>query len=384
MVIKNKILFITHESSLSGAPRSLLFYLEWFKKTSPNVEIHVLSLKSENPNNNAFSQLSDVYFDLTQLSTKPDYSLKNRIKHKLKGTPFQSERDIMFHQLVINHYDLIYANTVVSLPIALEIKKGCPNSKVLLHVHEMATAITQLTPGFQKQITKIDYFIAASDLVKEHLINYFGCDKTVIRRIYECSDVLVTDNQPSIEPLSTKKVIMVGGAYWAKGDDIFLLVAKEVVSRNPAIHFYWLGSQSHERKTVNEGDIQKLELNANVHFLPHTTSPHDLVKMMDVFALTSRSDSFPLAAIEAGLLGVPIVCFEKASGIQEIIKQGGGEVVPYLDIQKMADAIIRLVTSDALREQKSLEVKELFQCCRPEVIALQILQVLSQILESCE
>jgi glycosyltransferase involved in cell wall biosynthesis len=381
MLSSKKILFVTHESSLSGAPRSLLYFLEWLKKTSPKVEIHVLSLKSENQKNNAFSQLSDFYFDFTHLSTKPDYSLKNRIIHKLKGTPFQSERDIKMQQLVRNHYELIYANTVVSLPIALELKKSYSNSKVLLHVHEMATAIHQLLPKFDSLSRKVDYFIAASALVKEHLVRYFDCDETMIQRVYECSDISITDNLPTLEPILAKRVIMVGGAYWAKGDDIFLLVAKEVVSRDPSIHFYWLGSQSLERKTVNQGDIDKLEIGSHVHFLPHTHTPHDIVKVMDVFALTSRSDSFPLAAIEAGLLGVPIVCFEKASGIQEIIQQGGGEVVPYLDIQKMADTIISLVTSDALRMKKSREVKKLFESCKPDVISNEIAVILTKLLK---
>ena len=245
----------------------------------------------------------------------------------------------------------------------------------------MATAIQQLVPDFERYISDVDFFIAASALVKEHLVCYFGCDETMIQRVYECSDILITDNLPTLEPILAKLVIMVGGAYWAKGDDIFLLVAKEVVSRDPSIHFYWLGSQSLERKTVNQGDIDKLEIGSNVHFLPHTTSPHDIVKSMDVFALTSRSDSFPLAAIEAGLLGVPIVCFERASGIQEIIQQGGGEVVPYLDIQKMADVIIRLVTSDELRAKYGLEVNEFFQRCKPDVISREIDNILTKLLK---
>ncbi len=379
-MLKHKILFITHESALSGAPRSLLYFLESLKDSQSKLEIHVLSLKSKNPLKNAFREISDFYLDFTNVNIKPDYSLKNRIFHKLTGKPFQSERDIKMQLLVNNQYDLIYANTVVSLPIALELKKSYTQTKILLHVHEMATAIQQLTTDFQKNIDNIDFFIAASELVKEHLMSFFGCNHKLIRCVYECSEVFVTQNQPSIEPKEAKKVIMVGGAYWAKGDDIFLLVAKEVVSRNQNIHFYWLGSQSLERKTVNAGDIAKLDLTSNVHFLPHTTSPHDIVKAMDVFALTSRSDSFPLAAIEAGLLGIPIVCFEKASGIQELISKGGGIVVPYLDIQKMADAIIALVIDSNLHTQKSDEVKELFQVCKPTVISTEITEVLIDIL----
>ena len=313
---KQKLLFITHESALSGAPRSLLYFIEWLSSHRKDYEIHVLSLKSENPLDNAFKTVSDVYFDLSNLSNKKDYSFKNRIKRKLTGVAFTSPKEQLLQVIFKNKYAIIYANTVVALPIALQLKKQLSSAKLLLHVHEMATAIQQLVPDFESYISNVDCFIAASELVKEHLVRYLGCDATMIHRVYECSDISTTVNSPVLEPKIAKRVIMVGGAYWAKGDDIFLLVAKEVVSRDPSIHFYWLGSQSLERKTVNQGDIDKLEIGSHVHFLPHTLTPHDIVKVMDVFALTSRSDSFPLAAIEAGLFGIPIVCFEKASGIQ--------------------------------------------------------------------
>jgi glycosyltransferase involved in cell wall biosynthesis len=378
---KQKLLFITHESVLSGAPRSLLYFIEWLISNRKDYEIHVLSLKSENPLDNAFKTVSDVYFDLSNVSNKIDYSFKNRIKRKLTGVAFLSPKDQLLQSIIKNQYAFIYANTVVALPIALKIKESIGSAKLLLHVHEMATAIEQLSPNFKSLQVDVDYFIAASELVKAHLVRYFGCNESMIQRVYECSDISITEITPLLEPKIAKRVIMLGGAYWAKGDDIFLLVAKEVVSRDPSIHFYWLGSQSLERKTVNQGDIDKLEIGSNVHFLAHTHTPHDIVKVMDVFALTSRSDSFPLAAIEAGLLGVPIVCFEKASGIQEIIQQGGGEVVPYLDIQKMADAIIRLVTSNGLRAKKSEEVKKLFESCKPDVISKEIDTILSKLLE---
>jgi glycosyltransferase involved in cell wall biosynthesis len=377
---KQKILFITHESALSGAPRSLLYFINWLKYNRKNFEIHVLSLKSENPLDNPFKTVSDVYFDFTNLSDKIDYSLKYRIKRKLTGQPFTSEKEKIFQTIIENNYDLIYANTVVSLPIALKIKEKISSSKILLHVHEMATAINQLSPNFESIAFQVDSFIAASELVKEHLVRYFRCDELKTRRVYECSEVTITEVKTKLEPEIAKRVIMVGGAYWAKGDDIFLLVAKEVIKRDPSFHFYWLGSQSLERKTVNQGDIEKLGIESNVHFLPHMSTPHDILKVMDVFALTSRSDSFPLAAIEAGLLGVPIVCFEKASGIQEIIQQGGGVVVPYLDIEKMADEIIHLVMSDELRVKKSDEVKRLFQVCKPDVISQEIEAIITKLL----
>ncbi len=374
-----KILFITHETSLSGASRSLLYFVDWFKKNKPSDKIYVLSLSSVNPLQNAFQTISDYYFDLTNVSRKPNYSFINRAKRILFNKEIVSEKERLISELAANHFDVLYSNTVVCLPIAQEIKTKFNYSKILLHVHELKTAINQLLPDFRKRYEQVDFTIAASELVKENLINYFLCDAKNIQKVYECSDIFISETYMELEPKNAQKVFMVGAAYWAKGDDIFLLVAKEVISRNENVHFYWLGGQSNERFTVNQGDIEKLGISKNVHFLTHTPFPHDTVKQADVFALTSRSDSFPLAAIEAGLLGVPIVCFEKASGIQEIIEHGGGTIVPYLDIIKMSDAILYLLSNENFRLQKSDEIKKIFEQCKPDFISKEINKVLNKL-----
>ncbi len=377
-----KILFITHDTSLSGASRSLLYYIEWFKKNKGSEKIHILSLTSSNSIHNAFHNISDNYYDLTKINYKPNYSIFNRFKRILFKEEILSEKEILLQELANQKFDILYSNTVVCLPIATEIKKKSISTKILLHVHELKTAINQLLPNFKDFYDNIDYSIAASELVKENLINYFQFDYKKVIKVYECSDITISEDESLLDPINSKKVIMVGAAYWAKGDDIFLLVAKEVVSRVENVHFYWLGGQSNERFTVNQGDIEKLGIEKNVHFLSHTSSPHNIVKQADVFALTSRSDSFPLAAIEAGLLGIPIVCFEKASGIQEIIEKGGGYVVPYLDIEKMSDEIIKLLTNDNIRYVKSQEVVKLFEQCKPDLISREIDNVLIHLINN--
>lgn len=52
--------------------------------------------------------------------------------------------------------------------------------------------------------------------------------------------------------------------------------------------------------------------------------------------MTSREDPFPLVSIEVGLLGKPIISFEKAVGTNEILQDAGGFIVPYLSIEDMA------------------------------------------------
>lgn len=377
--MKKKILFLTHESALSGAPRSLTYFIQWIKDSQSDIEVTTLSLKDTLDSPSQFEVLSDKYYDFSSFSKNPTYSFIARIKRKLFSIPILSAQEKLIHQLSLAGYDLIYANTVSTLELGIRLKKNFKCVPLLLHVHEMRTAIEQLSANFKEQSKEVDGFIAASELVKSHLVTFFDVPAKNITRVYECSDV--PENLTKSNGLTNHgitKVIMVGAAYWAKGDDLFILVANEVVKRDNSFHFYWLGSQSKERETVNRADIEKLDLEKNVHFLSYTPDPLKVVSDMDIFALTSRSDSFPLAAIEAGLLGLPIVCFDKASGITEIIEKGGGNVVSYLSIEEMADAIIHLKNNEATYHLYSEQVKQLFKSCKPDVISEELFNVCFQ------
>jgi len=39
-------------------------------------------------------------------------------------------------------------------------------------------------------------------------------------------------------------------------------------------------------------------------------------------------------------MGKPIVCFEGVTGAAEVLRHGGGVIVPYLDVEAMARAVV--------------------------------------------
>ena len=72
----------------------------------------------------------------------------------------------------------------------------------------------------------------------------------------------------------------------------------------------------------------------------------------DLLLLPSIEDPFPLVMMEAGLAGLPIVAFDGSGGASEVIgRDGGGVVVPHLDVQKRADAVHDLLVDPGLRER---------------------------------
>jgi glycosyltransferase involved in cell wall biosynthesis len=72
---------------------------------------------------------------------------------------------------------------------------------------------------------------------------------------------------------------------------------------------------------------------------------------MDVLAVTSREDPFPLVMLEAGSHGIPIVCFADSGGVPEFVGEDAGLIAPYLDVTTFAAHLGRLLDAPDLRER---------------------------------
>jgi glycosyltransferase involved in cell wall biosynthesis len=97
--------------------------------------------------------------------------------------------------------------------------------------------------------------------------------------------------------------------------------------------------------------------------------------------MPSREDPFPLVCIEMGLLGIPIVCFEKATGTAEVLSNGGGKIIPYLDIESMAETIVFYYSNQEALDFDSQKAKEIFNNFTPEIICPQIYQLIENVIK---
>ena len=138
--------------------------------------------------------------------------------------------------------------------------------------------------------------------------------------------------------------------------------------------------QSEERKRVNSSDIEKLGIGEKITFVQETDTPHELMQAMDLFVLTSREDPFPLSVLEAGMLGMPIVCFNQGTGIIEMQDLPGVVGVDYLDLKQMANQILFFKSRIENNLFDSERHRTSFNQFFPENIAPQILQVIENCL----
>jgi glycosyltransferase involved in cell wall biosynthesis len=156
-----------------------------------------------------------------------------------------------------------------------------------------------------------------------------------------------------------------------KGVDLFISVASKVCRKlgNDRVDFIWIGDGYDPANDPNlsvwlQDQIVRSGLSDNVSILPAVGAAdlENLYRSADAMILSSRLDPFPNVAIDALHAGLPIVCFEKASGIAEYISREEGLkqlVVPYLDAEMAAEAICGLVDDPLRRNEISLRFQEL-------------------------
>lgn len=330
-----KILFITHEASRTGAPFLLLYFLKWLNKEHSEINKDVLLLKDGDLKKD-FRHVANSIFIWKSMNV-----VSNKIINKiLKLIIFfkDKENKKILKKIIKKKYSLIYANTIVSIPIAIMIKREHPSVRLLVHVHEMQSVLELYRNFVLPFIDDIDQFITVSQEAKKHFIRFTNVNEEKVEMIYEFSDRVFVKKEEK------KTHFIVGGAgttNFRKGTDLFIELAylKMKNYTDLPVKFVWVGSITNEFKFIVENEIRKLEIYDVIEFTGELEVPEEVYKTFDLFVLTSREDPFPLVCVEMGKLGIPIICFNQGNGIGEIISSGGGKIVPYLDLSSMMESI---------------------------------------------
>lgn len=372
-----KILFITHETSRTGAPMVLLHFMKWLESNYKEIEVSVLAIQ-EGILKEEFKNVCTSFYSLNQINKSPKLTFFQKALRKLRVYKPVANKDLWLETFKNQNFDIIYSNTILAIPYGDKIRSQESQVKHVAHIHELNAIIKLFLPDFKKYITEIDHMIAASALVKTALVEQWFVTESKITPVYECSVVSSTQATEL-----NRDVFHVGGSgtvHWRKGSDLFVQVALQIVKYNPDIEikFTWVGVISEKERIIVEEDIKKAGLENIVTFIGESTNPGDMYQSFDVFLMTSREDPFPLVAIEAGMLGKPIICFQGATGTEEIIKNGGGKIVPYLDVNAMADEVINYYNHPETVKADGEFNKQAFSIFTPEQICPEYFEVLKK------
>ncbi|QJW90729.1 glycosyltransferase family 4 protein [Spirosoma taeanense] len=269
-------------------------------------------------------------------------------------------------ELGLETVDLVLVNTVTSsrwfsqLPVPEQ-------TPVVTFVHELDMSVRMYTRPDELAflLRRTNHLLAVSRATARYYEQQHSFDPTRITLFTLIDTPALEQNvkqarqQPSIyQTLGLPdKALIVGGcgnAEWRKGNDLFVTLARQVIGRAPedlvsAIHFVWVGVPPGSLHDDLLLDIRKAGMSGRVHLIAPTPDVLRYMSRFDVFVLCSREDPYPLVVFEAGLSGVPVVCFDSAGGSPELVETDGGYVVPYLDLDAMSERVLQLLQQPDLR-----------------------------------
>ena len=169
-------------------------------------------------------------------------------------------------------------------------------------------------------------------------------------------------------PSSAPVVGTVGRLAAQKAPDDFVRMAAAIHRQQPDVHFVFVGGGPLDRQI--QADISNAGLQDVVHLLGYRDDVPELLRIFDVFVLTSLWEGLPRVFAQAMCAGLPIVATE-VDGAAEAIRDGeNGFLVPPGQPLFQAERVIELLQDPALRAAMGRRGLELVypQFCEREMV----------------
>lgn len=346
----------------TGAPSVLLQFLQWLNKFHKEIKISLIALK-EGDLKGDFLEVIEEYYPFAQNpNSRP--SIFQRLERKISPLVSEtgrhsSKKDKFLKKFHKSEFDIIYGNSISSFPLAQDIKSICTNAKLILHFHELDTYIKVSKPYLNLSLDQIDGVIAVSELVKDDVLRNFQVSSDIISVIYPF--VKIMDSEPKKGRTTEFIVGGAGNIGWPKRADLFIQVAYSIKKNYPhaQIRFIWVGAMSKLDHLLIQKDLEKAGLKEMVFFIGEKINPLKEFATFDIFLLTSREEAFGLVGLEAGILSKPVICFKEVSGFSEVLEREGIMTIPYLDIEKMAETVMRYYNNRSAVETDGARIQKL-------------------------
>jgi glycosyltransferase involved in cell wall biosynthesis/GT2 family glycosyltransferase len=327
-ITKLKLLFITHNLNLEGAPLILYRYAAYFVKQG-GYEICVVS-----PQDGYLRQ----EYEKLNISVKLFPNCFPAMGEKLEQ--FRSRLNQLGYSLDLSSFDLIVGNTLLSF-WGIELARLF-NLPSIWHIHESTgieksfntffvdtpeKIMEQLLPQCFKNASRV-VFQAEATRKLYHKYDFQGNFRTIPGGI----DVEEIENFCQLNPKSylrsqyeidQDKVIIsiIGTTCDRKGQHIFVEAIKELAKIDIEVSSNIIGMivGAREGKYLDslKNKIQALNLE-NILIYPETQTVYDFFAMSDIFVCASFEESFPRVILEAMAFKLKIISTD-VFGIAEII-----------------------------------------------------------------
>ncbi len=164
-------------------------------------------------------------------------------------------------------------------------------------------------------------------------------------------------------------VIGAGAIQIRKGVDLFLECATRVLQSpgGEKFRFAWIGHGYDPDRDMGysvylRDQLRRAGIEDRVQFLRETSEIELAYELADLFLLPSRLDPLPNVAIDALSVGLPVMCFDRTTGIADFLTGAGlGPtcVAAYIDTHELSAKMLALAGSRPLYDSVSEQCRDL-------------------------
>jgi glycosyltransferase involved in cell wall biosynthesis len=347
-----RVLFVSHESGLTGAERSLLEAVRGIdrKRYEPVVAV---------PGNGPLIEelkLAGIGVVISRMRWWVARGRKKRseLKETILGMP---ERAAQIRGLIRAHrIDLVYSNSVACIDGALAAKLArVPH---VWHIHEILSKNIELRPYVPMWMVRVivaclsHRIIVPSKAVQRDIAGRLSAGKVRVR--YNGVDLArfqrgthstgQNDIRAELGTGSNVIIAAVVGLFMPiKGHLDVVEAARTVCDVRKDVLFLFVGGGSKGYRKRVEQRISELNLTKHFIFLSFRNDIETLMMSIDVLICASWVESFSRVVLEAMAAGKPVVA-TRCGGPEELVVDGQtGILVPTHCPERIATAVLKLV-----------------------------------------
>ncbi len=255
--------------------------------------------------------------------------------------------------------DIVHAHSS-SVFWAVLLRIFVPKLKVVWHNHNGKTVELPFSQQFPRKFFSLGLSAVLS--VNEKL-NQWAQEKLFV----PASQMIYLPNYPALgkgEPsfplhgVDGKRVVILANLRDPKNHHILVRAFKKVVDWDSDYTLHCFGKaegDNYHQTLLSLIEELRLEDNVFIHGMHPNSFPY--LKCCDIGVLASHYEGLPMALLEYGLAGLPVICTEV--GECPKVLDGGklGKLVPPSDVVAMEEALLNLLSNQELRNKFSISFK---------------------------
>lgn len=292
----------------------------------------------------------------------PEFERVSHVHDVRPSAATPAERRALIHDLHKRGARIALGNTCAVGDTVEDLKQA--GFTVVTMVHELPDLIRrhQLEESARKVATCADVVVFPAGAVRDRFLELTGMpgDRArvrpqglYLRNQYRDRKSVARRELRALLRLDAGSPIVLGAGFadHRKGIDLFVEVGIRMADRLPGVRMVWVGH--HEPNAMGQAfaRVQAAGREASFLFPGVTPEPDVYFAGADVFLLTSREDPFPSVVLEALDVEVPVVAFDEAGGMPELLRRGCGVLAPFANVDAMAEASLRLL-DDAMERDR--------------------------------